>query len=403
MSPKNKNRRKSRRKLGKKKGQKPKKISTKEPSHPKLRENRDRIDQLDEQIVSLLNQRAKMALEIGRIKEDLKLRIHVPERERQIYKRLEKINEKLQGNFPTPSVHRVFREIISASLSLEKPLRVGYLGPKATFTHLATMEHFGLSTDAVPLRSIPEVFSEVERGQLDYGVVPIENSTEGMVNHTLDLFVDSKLKIIAEQTLEVDHHLLMKKKQPLSKIQTVASHQQALSQCRIFLDKHLPGIPVIETDSTAKAAQMALDNERVAAIASGFAAELYDLEICKERIQDHLHNFTRFLILGRENIEPSGHDKTSLLFAVKDEPGILYRMLKPFAKGDVNLTKIESRPLKTKPWNYVFFIDLDGHFQDPKVAQAIEELEKICSFFKILGSYPKSIIDEKPFKGKNTK
>lgn len=353
------------------------------------------IDHIDEKILGLLNQRAKAALRIGNLKEEKGLTFHAPERERQIYKRLEAANAKQQGEFPRHAVSRVYREILSACLSLEKPLKVAFLGPKASFTHLASIEHFGLSCEAIPLRSIAEVFREVERGKADYGIVPIENSSEGIVNHTLDLFLESPLKIMAERILEIEHHLLARRPLALGAIQSIASHPQALAQCRGFLTKHLSSARLIETESTAKAAQLAAENEQIAAIASGFAAELYGLSVIEESIQDHSDNFTRFLVLSHQTVPKSGVDKTSILFSVKDEPGALYRMLKPFFDQKVNLSKIESRPRKTKPWEYVFFIDVDGHTDDKAVTKAVNDLEKTCTFLKVLGSYPKFIAKKK--------
>jgi chorismate mutase/prephenate dehydratase len=282
----------------------------------------------------------------------------------------------------------VFREIISGCLSLEKPLRVAYLGPEASFTHMACKQHFGLSARYVPAKSISDAFDEVVRGRAEFGVVPIENSNEGVVSHTLDTFMESDLQICAEILLEVSHHLLSRAGQ-ISAVQKVYSHPQAFAQCRNWLAANLPSVPVIDVASTALAAQLAAEDETAAAIASELAGQLYDLRVLKSKIEDSLANYTRFLIVGRRRAKPTGSDKTSLMFSLKDEAGILYQALRPFHDHKVNLTKIESRPSKKKPWEYIFFIDLDGHIDAPLVAKAVEELRSSCLFVKVLGSYPR--------------
>jgi len=269
-------------------------------------------------------------------------------------------------------------------------MKVAFLGPKATFSHLATMQQFGLSAELVPLKSIPAVFEEVEKGKALYGVVPVENSTEGVVSHTLDMFVESGLKITAEILLEV-HHDLLSRTGRLEDIKKVYSHPQPLAQCRQWLDENLPGVPVVDVASTAAAAQIVSDDYSAAAIASELAGSLYDLKTVRSRIEDQVNNFTRFLVVSRTGTERSGNDKTSVLFSVKDEPGILCRMLEPFAKRGINLSKIESRPFKKKAWEYIFFLDLFGHSSDPDVAVALDELKECCQFLKVLGSYPRSM------------
>lgn len=351
-----------------------------------LNELRRDIDAIDDRILELLNRRAELAIEVGRVKVGEKRDFHSPSREREIYERLTRANP---GPFPSEAIRGVYREIISASLSLEAPMRVAFLGPKATFTHLATMQHFGLSAEFVPQKSIPAVFEEVEKGRALYGVVPVENSTEGMVSHTLDMFMESDLKINAEVLLEVSHDLLSRTGR-LEDVKKVYSHPQAIAQCRTWLDENLPGVPVVDVASTALAAQIVGDDYTAAAIASEFAASLYDLKVVRKRIEDQVNNFTRFLVIGKKMAEKGGDDKTSLMFSVKDEPGILYRMLEPFAKRGVSLSKIESRPLKKKAWEYIFFLDLTGHVTDPMVADAVQELKGYCQFVKILGSYPRA-------------
>jgi chorismate mutase/prephenate dehydratase len=352
-----------------------------------IEELRIAIDSIDDRIVDLLNERSRVVLEVGRLKSGSNQQFHVPGRERQIYERLLNSNP---GPFPNDALRSIYREIISACLALESPMKVAFLGPKATFSHLATMQQFGLSAELVPLKSIPAVFEEVEKGKALYGVVPVENSTEGVISHTLDMFMESGLKITAEILLEV-HHDLLSRTGRMEDIKKVYSHPQPLAQCRQWLDENLPGIPVVDVASTAVAAQIVSDDYTAAAIASELAASLYDLKTVRSRIEDQVNNFTRFLVVARTPTERSGNDKTSLMFSVKDEPGILCRMLEPFARRGINLSKIESRPYKKKAWEYIFFLDLFGHSSDPDVAVALEELKECCQFLKVLGSYPRSM------------
>ncbi len=350
-----------------------------------LKKLRGDIDQIDNQILDLLNQRANVVVAVGKEKEGSSPgSFYVPSREKAIYERLTRQNS---GPFPNQAVCKVFREIISASLNLEQPMRVAFLGPQSTFTHQAALTQFGLSAQLVPLKSIPAVFEEVERGRADYGVVPVENSTEGAVNHTLDMFFDSELQMIAEVMLEISHNLLSRSGD-LSQVSKIVSHPQPLAQCRHWLETNVAEVPLLDVASTAAAAQMAADDESVAAIAGDAAAIQYDLHIVKAKIEDNPHNLTRFLVIGKKTPEKSGADKTSIMFSVKDEPGILYRMLEPFSKRGINLAKIESRPMKQKAWEYIFFLDLIGHVDDALIRPAIEELRGHCHFLKVLGSYP---------------
>lgn len=346
---------------------------------------RQEIDAIDEQIVALLNRRAAVALAIGEAKREAGRAFYAPEREREIYERLARLN---RGPFPTDALQNVYREIISASLALEQPVEVAFFGPKATFTHQAAVQQFGSSAHYVPARTIADVFDEVERGRVQFGVVPIENSTEGVVTHTLDMFIDSALKICAEVLLVV-HHDLLNLSGRLEDVQKVYSHPQAIAQCRGWLEKHLPHVPTVDVASTAAAAQMVADDPTGAAIASELAGVLYNLKPVARRIQDHLNNVTRFLVIGRQSPEPSAADKTSLLFSIKDEVGILHRILGCFATRGVNVTKIESRPTKKRAWDYIFFLDVEGHLSDPPLAAAFDELRHYTQFVKILGSYPK--------------
>jgi chorismate mutase/prephenate dehydratase len=331
-----------------------------------LKDLRDEIDALDDRIMEILNRRAALVIEVGRLKSAKKGEFHVPSREREIYDRLTANN---RGPFPNEGLRSVFREIISASLALEAPMKV--------------------SAELVPQKSIPAVFEEVGKGRAQYGVVPVENSTEGMVSHTLDMFMESDLKINAEVLLEI-HHYLLSRTGRLEDIKKVYSHPQPIAQCRDWLAENLPNIPVVDVASTAVAAQIVSEDYTAAAIASELAASMYDLKIVRERIEDQVNNFTRFLVIGKKLAESSGDDKTSLMFSVKDEVGILYRMLEPFAKRGINLSKIESRPLKKKAWEYIFFLDLMGHIADPVIAEAVQELKLCCQFVKVLGSYPRA-------------
>jgi len=338
--------------------------------------------------LELLIERAEVAKKIGDLKKEAGLQVHVPERERQI---LEKLLELNRGRFPEQALVRIFREVISACLSLEEPLKVGYLGPKATFTHQAALEHFGISAKYYPLPTIRDVFEEVERDNVDYGVVPVENTIEGVVNYTLDMFLlKPGVKIVGEIIIPVAQHLLSLA-EDLSQVKKVYSHPHALAQARAWLDKHLPQAQRIEVESTAKAAEMALEDETAAAIASEAAARVYNLNVLARNIQENLDNYTRFLVIGKRNLKRSGKDKTSVLFAVKDEAGALYRALEPFYRHGVNLTKIESRPSKEKSWDYVFFVDLEGHLEDEKVKKALEELKERAKLVRVLGSYPAAL------------
>jgi chorismate mutase/prephenate dehydratase len=356
------------------------------PTPETLVQLRSQIDYLDAQLVELLNQRALFASEIGRLKAAQERDFHVPSREREVHERVATLNK---GPLPTEALRGIFREIMSACLALESPVKVAFLGPLATFTHMAAMQQFGMSAQLVPQKSIPSVFEEVEKGRALYGVVPVENSTEGMVSHTLDMFVESDLKITAEVLLEVSHDLLSRTGR-IEDVRKVYSHPQALAQCRHWLEENLPNVPLVDVASTALAAQIVSEDLNAAAIAGCSAAEHYGLKVVRSRIEDQINNFTRFIVVARKMAEPSGNDKTSILFSVRDEPGILYRMLEPFARRGVNLSKIESRPVKTKAWEYIFFLDMAGHVADQAVQDAIDELRQFCQFLKILGSFPKA-------------
>ena len=356
-------------------------VPEKEKSMEKLR---GRIDDLDEKILDLLNRRANIAIEIGEIKKASQSELRAPGREIEVLDRILRLNK---GPFPNEALRAVFREIMSASLSLEGPLKVAYLGPKATFTHLACLQQFGFSATYVPVTSIKEVFSEVERGRVEYGVVPIENSTEGVVNHTLDLFMDSSLKIVGEVSQEVSHHL-MNQSGKMDDVKHLYSHPHAIAQCRTWLENKLPHVPVTEVSSTARAAETCLEDPSAVAIASDLAAQLYGLQIIQRRIEDNINNFTRFLVISPKSLGRTSRDKTSIMFAIKDQVGALHEMLLPFSEHQINLTKIESRPSKKKAWEYIFFVDLIGHAEEKMVQKVLESLRKQCLFLKVLGSYP---------------
>lgn len=352
----------------------------------KIKILRQQIDSLDQEILHLLNERAKAAIEVGKVKKEAQKDPYNFLREEEIVKTLGSVNS---GPFPNRAIPSVFREIISACRSLEVELKVVYLGPPATYTHLACIERFGNSVRTLPKESIQEIFEAVERENADFGVVPIENSTEGMVNGTLDMFIESEVKIRGEILMRISHDLLSRSGKP-EEVRKIYSHPQALAQCRRWLRKNFPQVEVSETVSTSRAAQMAADDEAAAAIASSAAAPLYGLKAIESRIEDYVHNYTRFLVLGRRIEKPTGRDKTSLLFSTVDSPGSLYRVLKPLSEKAINLTKIESRPIKDKPWEYVFFLDFEGHLTDPQIQEGVAELKKSVLFMKHLGSYPRS-------------
>jgi chorismate mutase/prephenate dehydratase len=345
---------------------------------------RKRIDRIDKEILEALNRRARVVLEIARTKRDNKAKFYSPRREREIIERLKKINK---GPFPNNAIKPLFREIMSASLSIEEPLKVAIFGRLGTFTHLAALRHFGSSASFVPVDSIKAVFEEVDKDKTVYGVVPIENSNEGVISYTLDMFMDFDMKINAELILDVSHNLLSKTGEK-RKIKQIYSHPQAIAQCRRWLETNMPGVPVLEASSTARAAEMASEDRTIAAIASELAAKIYDLHFVEKCIEDSRSNVTRFLVISKESQPKTGADKTSIMFSLKDRPGALYDILTPFKRAKINLTKIESRPSKRKAWEYIFFVDMEGHIDDRKVMKAINEIKDGCLYIKILGSYP---------------
>lgn len=350
-----------------------------------LADLRRTIDQLDDQILDLLNRRAEVVLQVAQEKREKEMDFHVPQREEKIRRRLCDHN---QGPLPESAVYAIYREVLSACLALEQPLKVAYLGPPATFTHIASMKKFGRSALFLPLKGIGDIFIEVEKGNARYGVVPVENSTEGMVNHTLDMFLDSDLRICGEIFSEISHSLLSLTGR-IEEIRRLYFHPQALAQSRKWLEAHLPHVELIEVFSTAAAAEMSQKDPAGAAIASDWAAEIYQLRKIQSRIEDSTRNYTRFLIIGKEYGPKTGSDKTSTLLSIKDQVGALHRILEPFAERGINLTSIESRPSKTRLWDYIFYVDFEGYMDDPPVQEVLRKLEKECSLLKILGSYPK--------------
>jgi chorismate mutase / prephenate dehydratase len=345
---------------------------------------RSRINSIDNQILNLLNQRAEAALQIGDLKRRQDAPSYAPEREAELLARL---SAAARGPLPAEAVTAIWREIVSACRALEAPLAVAYLAPQGTFTHQAARERFGDAAQYHASRTIAETFDDVERGRAQFGVVPVENSTDGAVNVTHDRLVNTDLQICGELTLEIAQHLLSRATD-LAEVKRVLSHPQGLGQCRAWLSEHLPEVPQEETASTAGAVELAAADPGIAAIASELSGVLYGVPILRRRIEDNPHNATRFLVLGRRPTGPSGHDKTSILFAMPNQPGALYRILEPFARASLNLTKIESRPAKRMPWEFVMFVDFEGHRETPAVAAALSEAAERTVYLKVLGSYP---------------
>jgi chorismate mutase/prephenate dehydratase len=348
-----------------------------------LAEHRQAIDRLDREIVKLLNERTTHACAIGEHKLQNGQEIYAPHREQAVLQRICKLNE---GPIRDASMRAIYREIMSSSLSLEKTMKIAYLGPEATFTHQAAIQRFGSSLDYAPQKTIADVFAEVGKNRADYGVVPIENSTEGVVNHTLDMFVDSELKIVSQILLPISHNLLSKA--PRKQIKKLYVHPQTLAQCRMWIQKFLPDAEIVETSSNARSTQLAKRSRTSAAIAGVLCSEKYKLPVVEHDIQDNAANATRFLVLGRECSPPTGNDRTSIMFSIADKVGALHDSLAPLRRHKINMTKIESRPSKRRAWHYFFFVDIDGHQQDKTVEKAIKLLEQQCAFVKILGSFP---------------
>lgn len=356
-----------------------------------LAQIRQKIDDIDSTIQSLLNERTAMAQEVARVKIENgeKADFYRPDREAMV---LRKVMERNQGPLSAQEMARLFREIMSACLAAEKPLEVAYLGPEGSFTQAAAQKHFGGSVELHSMSTIADVFHAVETGNACYGVVPVENSSEGMVSHTLDRFIGSPLKINGEVTLRI-HHYLLSKELNLKDLHTVYAHPQALAQCRQWLTEELPDVELVPLSSNAEAAKKVAEQpEGCAAIAANRAAEIYGLSVLVKNIEDEVDNTTRFLVIGGQDVGPSGVDKTALLVATKNKPGALQNLLKPLAESGISMTRIESRPSRKGIWEYVFFIDIEGHINEQPVAEALERLEQESSMFRILGSYPKAVL-----------
>lgn len=349
----------------------------------KLQPLRSKIDAIDSKLVRLLNERTKLVLEVGKVKHEVGEEFYAPHREEAVFRR---VTGKNNGPLPDNSLRAIYREIISSSLALEKPLVIAYLGPEATYSHMAAVKNFGASLRYEPLPSIADVFTDVSKGRADYGVVPIENSTEGAVTHTYDMFVDSELKICAQILLPIRHNLMSAGRR--DQIKKLYSIGQVFAQCRQWLQVNLPQVEMIEVSSSTRAAEIAKTDPQAGALASALAAEKYRLTIHDANIQDSSENVTRFLVIGRKSSARTGHDKTSLMFSVQDRVGALHDCIQAFKRCRINMTKIESRPNRKKAWEYYFFVDVLGHADDARVKKALAELAKHTMFVKILGSYP---------------
>jgi len=352
-----------------------------------LKRLRDAIDSVDDGILEALNRRAKLAREIGGLKAGQAYR---PEREAQV---LTRIKEKNQGPLSSETVALLFREIMSACLALERPVTVAYLGPRGTFSERAALKHFGIAAEAMATASIDEVFRAVESGAADFGVIPVENSTEGAVGRSLDLMPQTPLKVCGEVVVRIHHHLMAKSKPAsFADVKRVFSHGQSLAQCHEWLNANLPKAERVAVSSNAEAARRAAEEAGSAAVAGEMAAEHYGLTILASNIEDEPNNTTRFLVLGDYAPKPSGRDKTSLILSARNRAGAVYEMLTPFATRGVSMTKFESRPSRVALWEYLFFVDIEGHRDDANVASALAEVEKIAGYLKVLGSYPAAVL-----------
>lgn len=355
----------------------------------KLLQLRDKIDQLDEQIQTLITERARVAEEVAKVKQETGNDVfYRAEREAQV---LRKVMERNQGPLSDEEMARLFREIMSACLALERVMKIAFLGPEGTFTQAAALKHFGHSVQTLPMTTIGDVFREVESGSASYGVVPVENSTEGVINHTLDEFMNSSLHICGEVELRIHHHLLGNV-DSINDVKKVYSHRQSLAQCRKWLDANLSNVEQVDVSSNAEAARLASQETGAVAIAGESAAEIYGLNTIVRNIEDEPDNTTRFLVIGQRAVPASGDDKTSMLVSAVNKPGALHAMLQPLASNHISMTRIESRPSRQGMWNYVFFIDIEGHVDDDNVASALKELQQAASMVKVLGSYPKAVL-----------
>jgi len=356
----------------------------------KLLDIRNQIDSIDQQIQTLINQRAQCAQQVAEIKINAGETEHFyrPEREAQVLMEIKKRNK---GPLDDNAMAHLFREIMSSCLALEKPIRVAFLGPAGTYNHMAASKHFGSFIDQMPVDNIEDIFRTVETGQAHFGVAPIENSTEGVISHTLDLLINSSLLICGEVDLRIQHNLISNETD-LSSITKVFSHQQSLAQCRRWLDANLPNTEHYAVRSNAEAVRIAKNEKGAAAIAGVMAAELYEVPVLFPEIEDEPDNTTRFIVIGKNEVPPSGNDRTSLIVTTNNKPGALHQLLKPLADRGIGMSKIESRPSRQGVWEYVFFIDIIGHKDDPLVSEALNEIEHESAMIRILGSYPKAVL-----------
>lgn len=346
---------------------------------------RERIDAIDREILDLINERARAAQKIGHLKSGHQCDYYIPSREKAIFERLSELN---QGPLADDAVQSVYREIISACRSLETKLTVAYLGPEGSYHHAAATAHFGRSSEFVPTNTISQVFEEVERGRAEYGLVAIENSIEGSVNETLDKLVNSNVSIVGERYLPISHNLISFAE--LHEIEKVYSHPQALAQCRNWLENNLANVPLVQAPSTTKGVQLCKDEPKAAAIAGVLASDIFEVPILVRGIEDHPDNTTRFYILGRKPLAPSGDDKVSMAVFIRDRPGALYSILEPFNRLEINLTNLASRPSRLEIWQYMFFLECRGHHQEERIQKVIHEIEKNSIYIKVFGSYPRA-------------
>lgn len=347
--------------------------------------HRRNIDRCDKEIVRLINERAGYAQKIGEVKRKAGLPVYAPDRETRVYQKVEALN---QGPLPNRAIHAVYREIMSGTIALEGATRIAYLGPLGTFSHMAALEKFGSSMEYIPCREIRDVFLSLKRGHADYGVVPIENSTEGSVNQTSEMFMETDLKICSELYVGIHHNLLATC--ALHEVNRIASHPQALAQCRNWLAANAASVEIVESASTTAAACQASEESGTAAIASDIAASMYDLHVLERGIEDRCDNVTRFVVLAHSYGKPTGHDRTSIMFSLRDEAGCLAEKLLVFRDAEINLTRIESRPSRRRAWEYTFFVDFEGHVDEAGAQTAVRALRAVSHDLVVLGSYPRA-------------
>lgn len=354
-----------------------------EDAPPTLEACRERIDSIDEGIIELLNRRARVARQVGRLKAEKGAEVYDAGRHLQL---LNGVARRGSGDFPREGLRIVYGEILSACLNLQAPQTIAYLGPAGTFSNIAATRAFGRSARLMPRETIPDIFRTVQREQAHFGIVPVENSTGGVIHATLDALIESDLSICAEIYIPVRHNLLCAG--PRRGIRRICTHPQILSQCRGWIRENMAGVELMEVASSAEGARMASRSKSVATIGPSIAAETYGLKILEAGIEDQKDNVTRFLVIGRQSPRPTGSDRTSVMFSIKDEPGALFGLLEPFARRRINLTKIESRPTRRRAWDYMFFLDVEGHVSTTEIREAIDELGRRCTFLRVLGSYP---------------